>query len=90
MSGVLTVTATYVAVPGGLAGMHEEAHRLGLRMTSELHETGEFVVTMHRVSDYSTAEDDQMAAELDDMAAALPTGPVERTARWTLPGELPF
>lgn len=88
--GVLTVSATYTATPGGLASLHEEAHRLGLRLTSELHPTGEYEVTLRRVDDYANAEDDQLATELDEIAAALPSGPVDRTARWSLPGSTPF
>ena len=90
MNGVLTITATWTAVPGGLATLHEEAHRLGLRLTSTLHPTGEYEVNLQRVGDYDTAEDDLLGAELDEMAAVLPGGPVERTTRWSLPGSTPF
>lgn len=89
-AGVLTVAATYTATPGGLASLHEEAHRLGLRLTSELHPTGEYEVTLRKVDDYTTAEDDQLEHELTEMAAALPSGPVDRTSRWSLPGSTPF
>ena len=89
-TGVLTVTATYVATPGGLGGLHEEAHRLGLRLTSELHETGEYVVTLRRIDQYETGDDDRLNTELTEIAEALPGGPVERTARWSLPGATPF
>lgn len=88
--GVLTITAVYLQVPGGLAAFHEDAHRLGLRVTTEMHETGEYEVTLRRVDDYELALDDQLDHELTEMAECLPGGPVERTSRWALPGEIPF
>ena len=88
--GVLTITAVYTAAPGGLASMHEEAHRLGITLTSTLHETGEYEVTLRRVDDYELALDDQLDHELTEMAECLPGGPVERTSRWSLPGSTPF
>lgn len=87
-SAILTVTAVYSEVPRGVAGLHEEAGLLALRMKAELHETGEYEVRLTRKAE--AIGDDALTLALSEMTDTLPGGPAERTASWRLWEQPPF